>query len=58
MKKITLIAFIKHSLTYRLSKWLKEGSDALDKIYKFLRITKLLKELGRAVFTTKDEEKV
>lgn len=56
-KDIALIAFIKHGIVQRLDDWSKEGTDGMDKIYKFLMILKLFKELQRDLFPIKEQEK-
>ena len=57
-EEISLITVLKRDQIKKISKWMREGPDAMDKIYKYLSIMKLLKELKREIFPAKDEEKV
>jgi len=56
-KDIAFTTVRKNLMFQNLLKWSGEGKDGVDKVYKFLMIAKLLKELQRDILPTKDEEK-
>ncbi len=57
-EEISLKTVLKYNQIKKINAWMREGPEALDKIYKYLSIMKLTKELSREIFPTKDEKKV
>lgn len=57
-EEISLKTVLKYNLIKKINAWMMEGPEALDKIYKYLNIMKLFKELKWEINLTKDEEKV
>lgn len=57
-EEILIMTILKWNQVKKISEWMREGPDAMDKIYKYLSIMKLTKELSREIFLSKDEEKV
>jgi len=56
-KDLAITAFTKNIGFQGLMKMLREDTDGLDKVYKLLMCTKLLKELQRDIFPTIEESK-
>ena len=57
-KDIAFTAFSKNLTFKRLMEWSGESKDGLDRLYKFLMIIKLLKELQREIFPTNEKKKL